>query len=277
LAALQEIVGRAGKKTLDYFDTDRYQVERKSDQSPVTIADRAAEQLVRDELANHFGEDGLLGEEFGPLDHCQPGQTSERCVYRWIVDPIDGTKSFIAGVPLYSTLLGLEYRGQMLAGAIMIPALGELAVACVGQGAWYRGQQDTNWRPCHVSTRATLSEAIFLVSQVDSFAKYDSAAAYERLQNDCWITRSWGDAYGYLLVATGRADIMVDPIVNPWDVAAVLPVVQEAGGSFTDWHGLPTIEGKNGVGTNGLLHHQVLERLRPSRAEHRVRDLAKTE
>lgn len=253
LSALLDVVQQAGQRTLDYFQTSHFKVERKSDHSPVTIADQEAERLVRKFVEQHFPKDDLLGEEYGK-------QGNQDAPYRWIVDPIDGTKSFIAGVPLYSTLIGLEHQGEVIGGAILIPALREIAIAAVGQGTWWR-RGDAPWQLCHVSSRQQLSDAVFVTSQVDSFAAQNAPEAYDRLQQSCWITRTWGDAYGYLLVATGRADVMVDPIVNPWDVAAVLPVVREAGGAFTDWTGKVTIAGRNAVGTNGLLHDEVLSML----------------
>ncbi len=253
VVALLELIQLAGDRTLDFFQTTGFQVERKSDHSPVTIADREAEEIVRKFVAEHFPQDGLLGEEFGGVGHDTE--------YRWIVDPIDGTKSFITGVPLYSTLLGLEHRGSIVAGAILIPALEEIAFASVGHGCWYRRGTASSWNQCRVSTRNQLKDAVFVTSQVDSFANYQTSAAFDRLQSGCWITRTWGDAYGYLLVATGRADIMVDPIVNPWDIAAVMPVIMEAGGRFSDWHGRYSVNSKDALGTNGVLHDEVLKLL----------------
>ncbi len=257
LNALVDVVRAAGEHTLSYFRQSELVVDAKADDSPVTIADREAEQLVRQQLASRFPTDTLQGEEFAE----QEGTS----VYRWVVDPIDGTKSFICGVPLYSTLLGLEKDGEPLAGAILIPALGEMVVAAIGYGSWYQtagrfpGDRPTGWHRARVSSTSEIGRAVFVTSQVDSFDRRGAAAAYRRLEQEAWITRSWGDGYGYLLVATGRADIMVDPVCNPWDVAAILPVVVEAGGSFTDWQGNATTRGGDGLGTNRLLHATALQ------------------
>lgn len=259
LQAIVEVVQAAGHHTLKHFRTSNLTVDAKADDSPVTIADREAEQLVRNQLAERFPEDTLQGEEFAE----QSGTSG----YRWIVDPIDGTKSFICGVPLYSTLLALEHEDEALAGAIFIPALGELLVAAMGRGSWYRntgrftGDSPSDWIQAKVSSKSQLDQATFVTSQVDSFTTRGASDAYRQLEKDTWITRSWGDGYGYLLVATGRAEIMVDPVCNPWDVAAILPVLTEAGGQFTDWQGNATTRGGDGVGTNGRLHAETLKLL----------------
>jgi len=254
LAALIEVVTAAGQHTLTHFRQSGLKVDSKQDDSPVTIADRETEQLVRKMLASRFPNDTLQGEEYAE----QTGDSQ----YRWVVDPIDGTKSFVCGVPLYSTLLAVEHHGTPIGGAIFIPALGELVVAAAGHGCWYRADSDAAWSKASVSSTSDLSKAVFVVSQVDSFAAVDATSAYERLEREAWVTRSWGDGYGYLLVATGRADLMVDPICNPWDVAPMLPILAEAGGRFSDWTGDATVRGGNGAGTNGHLHDAVLSRLK---------------
>lgn len=250
LAAMIEVAVAAGRHTLTHFRREGLVIDAKSDESPVTIADREAEQLVRRMIAEKFSYDTVQGEEFAE----QTGTSR----YRWVVDPIDGTKSFVCGVALYSTLLALECDGEPIAGVIFIPAAGEIIVAAKGQGSWYRDAASTDWRRASVSKKTNIAEAVFVVSQVDSFARRGSESAYKNLESAAWLTRSWGDGYGYLMVATGRADIMVDPICNAWDVAAILPVVTEAGGRFTDWTGNATIRGGEGVGTNGHLHDAVL-------------------
>ena len=253
LAAMIEVARLAGEHTLKYFRSETLAIDAKVDDSPVTIADREAEQLARKLLIQQFPSDTVEGEEFDDQDG-----TSD---YRWVIDPIDGTKSFVSGVPLYSTLLALEHDGQPLGGVIFIPALDEMVVGAIGHGAWTRcGSQA--WKPASVSNKTELSQATFVTTQVDTFHLRGAEQAYQRLQKGAWLTRSWGDGYGYLLVATGRADVMVDPICNPWDVAAILPIVVEAGGRFTDWKGNATVRGGDGVGTNGKLHDAVLGHLR---------------
>jgi histidinol phosphatase-like enzyme (inositol monophosphatase family) len=239
----------AGRLTLRYFQQDNFEVERKSDASPVTIADRSAEQLLRDRIAAAFTSDAILGEEFG----ASAGTSG----FTWILDPIDGTKSFISGVPLYGTMVGIEHDGVSLAGLVYIPGLSEGVYASAGQGAWHFRGDNTPTR-CSVSPKKSLADGLFLTSQVDSFAKRNAAAAYEALEKTAYITRTWGDCYGYLLVATGRAELMVDPIMNIWDAAAVQPIIEEAGGQFTDWQGAPTIHSGEAIATNSLIHAEIL-------------------
>ena len=257
LTAMIEIAMAAGAHTLKYFRHPDLKFDAKKDDSPVTIADREAEQLVRQLITEKFPDDTVQGEEFA-----EQSGTSD---YRWVVDPIDGTKSFICGVPLYSTLLALEHQGQSLGGMIFIPALGEMIAAVTGQGSWTRTADapisDTPWQAAKVSSRTQLAEAVFVTSQVDSFDGREATEAYKRIEKAASITRSWGDGYGYLMVATGRADIMIDPACNAWDVAAIMPVILEAGGKFTDWKGHATARGGDGVGTNGKLHEEVLKHL----------------
>jgi len=239
----------AGRLTLQYFQQDNYEVERKSDASPVTIADRSAEQLLRERIAAAFPTDGVIGEELGT--------TSGTSGFNWILDPIDGTKAFIHGVPLYGTLIGVEHQGRCLAGLIFMPALGEGVYASAGQGAWhFRGQSPPT--PARVSRKAELSEGLFVTSDLDTYDHRGAAAAFAALQKAAYITRTWGDCYGYLLVATGRAEVMVDPIMNLWDAAALQPILEEAGGTFTDWQGNPTIHAGESIGTNGLVLEEVL-------------------
>lgn len=251
LASAVELAQLAGDSTLELFGKG-ISVERKGDDSPVTIADKNAEQIIRQKLATLFPKDAILGEEFGE----QTGSSE----YQWIIDPIDGTKSFIYGVPLYSTLVGVVRDGVCLAGVIYLPALKEIVFAAQGLGAWHVPAGQTEATRCEVSRRS-LSDGLFVVSQVDSFAKRGAEAAYRSLESAAYVSRSWGDGYGYLLVATGRAELMVDPVANPWDLAAVQPVVEEAGGIFSDWKGNPTVFGGDGIGSNGLVHSAALKML----------------
>ena len=249
----------ASRETLKFFRTSEFQVERKSDRSPVTRADKQAEQIVRAMVAKAYPSDAILGEEFGSV----PGQTG----IEWIIDPIDGTKSFISGVPLYSTLVGMTVAGQPQIGVIAIPALGEIIIASKGLGAWYgqsyAGQSGLQMTRANVSKQSRLEDGLMVTTQVDNFSHRKAEAAYRELESQAYVSRTWGDGYGYLLVATGRAEVMIDPIVNPWDVAAVAPVIEEAGGTFSSWAGEYDIRASHCVGSNGLVHEQVLSRLRP--------------
>lgn len=242
----------AGAHTLKYFQRENLKVDFKDDASPVTIADREAEQLIRKQVETAYPQDAIIGEEFGD----QSGTSG----WRWIIDPIDGTKSFIHGVPLYSVLIGVGFNNESRIGVIHVPALSQTLYAATGKGAWFRlGNQPE--RPARVSQTTTLSQGTFLTSSIAGFQKRSSWPAFERLTKAAKVTRTWGDAYGYLLVATGKADVMVDPEMNIWDAAALLPIMQEAGGTYTDWRGRPAIDSGDGIGTNGLLLDEVLSLL----------------
>lgn len=250
LDAARRLARLAGKGTLKHFLHPKLLVEQKADASPVTIADREAETLIRESLAEEFPEDGIIGEEFG--------ETEGNSGFRWIVDPIDGTKSFVAGVPLFGTMVGVEYQGKSLIGVVYIPGLDECVYAAKGQGAWHeRGEADPV--PAHVDREKSLGEGAFLTSQISTFAERGAAECFHELEAQALITRTWGDCYGYLLIATGRAVAMVDPIMSVWDAAALQPIMEEAGGTFTDWSGKPTIFSGEGIGTNGKALPEVLE------------------
>lgn len=242
-----ETAWRAGRVTLRYFQTG-LAAEAKTDLSPVTIADRESEQLVRELITNHFPGDGILGEEFGELN---PGANR-----RWIVDPIDGTRSFIHGVPLYGVLLALEEAGEAVLGVLHFPALDETVWGARGEGCWFNG------RRARVSDTDKLEEALVCASDVELFDAQGRRGAWDRLRGQVDITRTWGDCYGYALVATGRAEAMLDPILAPWDSAALKPVIEEAGGIFTDWNGSPTHLGGNAIATNAALAETIRSTLR---------------
>jgi histidinol phosphatase-like enzyme (inositol monophosphatase family) len=254
LAVAIEATRLAAADTLRWFGAASLVVDRKADDSPVTQADRAAEAILRRELLGAFPDDAFLGEETGG----SPGTSG----YEWVVDPIDGTKSFVRGVPLYATLVGCRQAGRGVLGVIAIPALDELAYAARGGGAWHvRGSAAPV--AARVSARGTLAESLVCSSDFTSFDRWSGgkaagSAARSRIEEACGLVRTWGDGYGYLLVATGRADIMIDPLLNPWDAAAVDVVVTEAGGRFSDWHGRDSIESGDGIATNGLVHDAAL-------------------
>jgi histidinol phosphatase-like enzyme (inositol monophosphatase family) len=239
----------AGAITLKYFRENNYAVELKRDHSPVTIADRQAEQHLRERIAAAFPADAILGEEFPE----QPGDSG----YRWILDPIDGTKSFISGVPLYGALVGVEFDGRSVVGVIHIPGLDETVYAAKGQGAWsLRGVRQPT--PARISTTSRLADCLLCTSEVKTFTKSGRREAFDQFDSACRLVRTWGDCYGYLLVATGRADVMIDPLMNVWDCAALQPILEEAGGTFTDWQGKPTIHSGEAIATNGLVFDAVL-------------------
>lgn len=249
------IAAEAGEITLRYFGRSNFEVEWKRDASPVTVADREAEQHLRNRIAAAFPSDGILGEELGE----QPGTSG----YRWILDPIDGTQSFIHGVPLYGTLIGVEREGRSVVGVISVPALQEAVWAAVGGGAWY-SRAGAAPRAARVSACERLGDGLFLASDFGGYVKTNREGALSRLGRTARRGRTWGDCYGYMLVAVGRAEAMIDPIMNVWDAAALQPILEEAGGTFTDWQGRPTIHAGEGVATNGLVLEEVLRTLKGS-------------
>lgn len=234
-----------GRKTLAFFNTG-VPVEKKGDNTPVTRADRECEQLIREMVAKRFPTHTLVGEEWGT--------TAGDPEYKWIIDPIDGTKSFIHGVPLYGVLIGVEVRGVPSVGVVYLPALDEMVHAAKGMGCKWNG------RPARVSPMAKLADAAVMSSSIVSC--YNRSSGFAKVAAGSYLQRTWGDSYGYVLVATGRAEVMIDSAMNPWDCAAVMPIVEEAGGRFTTWAGEPTIWGKDGVASNGILHQQVLDLLK---------------
>ena len=219
------------------------EVETKADGSPVTIADRAAETAARDWVHRYFPEDGVLGEEYG--------EERPEARRRWIIDPIDGTKSFVRGTPLWGSLVALCEGERVLAGAAYFPAIGELIAAAPKAGCWWNGSR------CSVSSVAALEHATVLTTD-DRFREAPARrAGWERIASLAAVSRTWGDCFGYLLVATGRAEAMLDPVMSPWDAAALQPIIEEAGGRFTDWSGRATAFGGDSVATNLALADPV--------------------
>jgi histidinol phosphatase-like enzyme (inositol monophosphatase family) len=233
----------AGEITLRYFRRE-FETRLKGKDNFVTQADLEAEEFLRRRIAEKFPDDAVIGEEGGESF----GSTGRR----WIVDPIDGTYSFVHGVPFYGVLLGVEIEGEPTVGVINIPALGEIAYAARGLGCFWNGT------PARVSQTAALEDALLLCTDFGTCERYGFGTAAEGLQRRASMRRTWGDCYGYVLVATGRADVMLDPAMNVWDCAALLPVVEEAGGTFTDWRGRRSIHSGNAVATNGILFGEVM-------------------
>ena len=226
----------AGAITLEYF-RKKPETSTKSDGSYVTIADRQAERYLREQIAKRFPEDGVLGEE--------EGESHGRSGRRWIIDPIDGTFAFVHGVPFYGVLIALEIEGESSIGVVNMPALGEIVSAAKGLGCFLNGEATK------VSSTTELKDALLLAT---NFVR-----ATELLQERAKVSRTWGDCYGYVLVATGRADVMLDPVMNLWDCAPLLPIMEEAGGTFTDWRGVRTISGGDSIATNGVLFDEVMK------------------
>jgi len=242
LQAVSEVAALAGARALSYWRRDTA-VEWKADGSPVTRADREGETMAREWIAARFPNDAILGEEFGAT----PGSSGRR----WLIDPVDGTKTFVRGVPLWGTLIAVVEGDTVLAGAAAFPAVNELISAAPGEGCWHEGGRAS------VSTVAQLDEATLLTTDMGAARPADRQGAIERLSRRAAVARTWGDCYGYLLVATGRAEMMLDVRLSDWDSAALLPIIQEAGGVFTDWDGRVTGLGGSAVATNALLADEV--------------------
>ncbi len=237
----------AGRSTLGHFGSgleDRIGVEYKDDDSPVTVADKAAEELIRARLEKLYPDHGIVGEE--------QGVSNPEAACRWYIDPIDGTKSFMRGVPLYAVLLALEIEEEIAVGAAYFPALGEMLYAARGHGAFLNG------RRCEVRTTTDMSRAMVSFTDAASFERYGRAEAWRRLQAASYHRVGWSDAYGHALVATGRLEVMLDPILNSYDAGPFGVILPEAGGYFGDWQGNPGIHGEEGLSTSQALLPQVL-------------------
>ncbi len=238
-----ELARSAGRLTLDWFQSSTLGVDLKSDGTPVTAADLAAETHIRDGISRRFPDDAIIGEEHGDIT----GTTGRT----WVIDPIDGTKAFTKGVPLYSNLIAMIDRHGPAVGVINLPGLDETVAAGRGLGCTHQGQ------PCRVNDHSTI-DGTYICTSETGYWPSDSLA---RVLKSPASLRTWGDAYGYALVATGRAEAMIDPQAHPWDVAPMSVIIPEAGGRFTTTDGRTDWRGGSGVATNGVLHQQVLNLL----------------
>ncbi len=235
---------QAGKITLKYFQSD-IDIEVKPDNSPVTAADREAEDFIRQEIEKRFPDDGILGEEFGEKE----GTSG----FRWMLDPIDGTKSFIRGVPLYGTMIGLEKDGEPLIGVVRFPPLKQTISALKGNGCYL------NLQKCAVSKTEKLANATLTMTSFGDLASDWGDKVLLRLIRKTSLHRTWGDCYGHMMVASGQADICIDTIIHLWDVTPLIPIIQEAGGVITNLNGDTSIKISNAIATNGILHDEILE------------------
>jgi histidinol-phosphatase len=241
-----ELAREAGEITLRYFQ--KAKGEYKADGSFVTIADRTAESHLRERISKRYPQDGILGEEEGE----RLGQSGRR----WILDPLDGTYTFVHGVPLYGVLIALEIDGEATIGVVNMPAMSEMVWAARGLGCYWNGQMT------RVSEVDSLDQALLLCTDFGNCENYGFGSAAAKLQKSVKARRTWGDCYGHLLVATGRAEVMLDPVMNIWDCAPLLPILEEAGGTFTTWSGERTINGGSAISTNSLLYKEVMETIR---------------
>lgn len=246
LEAVQEVARLAGSRALRHFGRN-VAVDVKPDGSPVTLADRESETIAREWIGARFPDDGILGEEFG----IERGDAA--C--RWLLDPIDGTKSFVHGVPLWGTLVAVARGEEVLAGAAYFPGTDEMLVAAPGAGCHWNGAR------CRVSQVSAIGEATVLTTDDRFLDRPARGERWRALADRARIARTWGDCYGYLLVATGRAEVMTDPLMSAWDSAVLQPIITEAGGVFTDWDGRAWAFGESAIATNAALAREVREAL----------------
>ncbi len=246
------VVKASERITLKYFNS-RLRVSYKSDRSPVTVADRACEEFLVRELMKKFPDHGFYGEESG--ERSAEGSSNIHEMHsRWIIDPIDGTRNFTRGIPYWGTLCGLEEEGEIVAGIMALPALKTIYCASKGHGAWRNG------RRIKVSKIRELDKSVVVFGGLSYFIGTKYEAAFKEVIKTCYHDRGFGDCFGYTFVASGSAEAMLDPIVSPWDVAAIKIIVEEAGGAFTDFDGNPTIYNRTGLACNPYIHELILRK-----------------
>lgn len=231
------------KIIMDFFRKE-ISIETKTDLTPVTIADKKSEEKMRELIMREFPEHGIIGEEF---DDINPDAE-----YKWVLDPIDGTKSFICGTPLFGTLIALLKNDEPILGAINLPVLKEFLIG--DNNSSFLNDIKVSVRKCEM-----ISSAVLLITDYMNFEKYRNLNALNNLIRKVKLFRSWGDCYGYYLVATGYADIMIDPIMSPWDLMALIPVINGAGGKITDYFGNNPLKGNSIVATGGTIHDEVIK------------------
>ncbi len=241
----RQLAYRAGRITLSHYNKG-IQHALKDDASPVTAADQVTEEFIRGEIEKNYPDHAIMGEEFGE-------KAGEENPFRWIVDPIDGTKSFMKGVPFYSVLIALEIEGVSRVGAVCFPALDEVLSAADGLGCWWNG------RRTRVSEVSELKQAVFTYTSWSGFRTTKRLEALERFHKECFFGRGWGDAYGYHMVATGRTEIMLDPTISIWDVAPFAPILREAGGYFGSWDGKEGHTHGEGLACNAALKKKIFK------------------
>jgi len=243
---VEELAHESSRVIVPRFADTGLEVEAKEDASPVTIADREAEALMRKLIESRFPQHGIIGEEYG--------NKNEDADYVWVLDPIDGTISFTTGCPLFGTLIGLLHQGEPLLGAIHQPVLGQL---CLGDGK----ATTLNGRRVRVRSGRRLNEATLLTTDYSNVARYQEREPFESLVSEVRVARTWGDCYGYLLVACGFADAMLDPIMNPWDLLPLIPVIEGEGGVITGWDGGKASASSSAIAAAPGLHEEIKKRL----------------
>jgi histidinol-phosphatase len=252
LRLAHELADAADVVTMSRFLAEDLIVDRKPDLTPVTDADRTVEREMRAHLEQARPGDTILGEEYGVTDAGAPR--------RWVIDPIDGTKNFVRGVPVWATLIALQHDEQTMVGVVSAPALNRRWWAASGSGAW-TGASTRDARACHVSGVAALSDAYLAYSSLLGWEKRDQLPRFLDLLRQVWRTRGFGDFWSHMLVAEGAVDASCEPDLSLWDLAALQVIVTEAGGRFSDLSGVDRADGGSVVCSNGLLHDAVLDAL----------------
>lgn len=245
-AFINELLDASGAVIADYFNKRHFSVEQKSNQTPVTIADRESERLMRSMINSRFPEHGIIGEEFGA--------ENEQAEYVWVLDPIDGTIAFIHGVPLFVTLIALLKDGQPIWGAINQPVA---KLRCEGDNtnAWFNGENVKMRNP------TGLAGTTLLATDIGNIARLHNKKGFDELLKNASLFRTWGDGFGYILVACGKADIMLDAKMAPWDILPVIPVARGAGAKITTFSGGDPVVGQSAVTAHPSIHEQVLQTL----------------
>jgi histidinol phosphatase-like enzyme (inositol monophosphatase family) len=243
---IRELVRRSGEVILPYFARHDVAVERKADETPVTIADRSAEEVMRALIHERYPEHGIIGEEFG--------NENIGAEFVWVLDPIDGTKAFATACPLFGTLIALRHNGKPVLGAIHLPVLRQLMI---GDGA----ETTLNGTPVRVRAAERIGDATMLISDFLSVEQYRDPVGYDRLTRSVRLLRTWGDCFGYVQLASGWADIVVDPVMEVWDIQALIPIVRGAGGVITSWEGGDPVDARSIVAASPSLHGSVMEYL----------------
>ncbi|HEX8251933.1 MAG TPA: histidinol-phosphatase [Thermoanaerobaculia bacterium] len=243
-----ELADAADAITMKHFQSSTLAVRTKLDMTPVSEADEAVERVIRERLAADRPEDGILGEEFG---------TTGSGLRRWILDPIDGTKNYVRGIPVFATLIGLEQNSRIVAGVVSAPALGRRWWASAGEGAFSSAWNQT--KQIRASSITTLEESHLTYDSLTDFDQHGGTVRFLSLLRRCTRARGFGDFWAHMLVAEGAVEIAIEPAVATWDMAAVQIIVEEAGGRFTDIRGNARFDGGSGISTNGHVHNAVLE------------------
>lgn len=241
-----ELARESEELILKHWKRGGLAVSLKADRTVVTETDQEVETMMRERIKAAFPEHGIIGEEFG--------NENEDAEYVWILDPIDGTVSYVHGIPLYGSLYGLLHRGQPILGVINQPNLGQL---CIGDGE----TTTLNGEPIHCGDKQDLSEAVLLCTDPRRPHHHQNGPAFDALIRQVHTYRGWGDCYGYLMVATGRADVMLDPIMSPWDLLPLIPIIRGAGGVITDWQGEDPVKGNSAIAASPAIHAAVLKAL----------------